>query len=131
MDMTTISNIIFNQLGGQKFVVMTGAKYMVSSENGLTFQIGKNASKANLVKVTVNANDTYNLQFWNKGKEINSILLMVKYFQQGLNDEQIRIKVAEAEKKAEPKMLKEYSGIYSDQLQELFTEYTKMYTKLF
>lgn len=127
--MTTISNDIFNQLGGQKFVVMTGAKNMVSSENGLTFQIGKNASKANLVKVTVNANDTYNLQFWNKGKEINSILLMVKYFQQGLNDEQIRIKVAE--KKAEPKMLKEYSGIYSDQLQELFTEYTKMYTKLF
>ena len=56
---------------------------------------------------------------------------MVKYFQQGLNDEQIRIKVAEAEKKAEPKMLKEYSGIYSDQLQELFTEYTKMYTKIF
>lgn len=129
--MTANSNIIFNQLGGQKFVVMTGAKNMVSTENGLTFQIGKNASKANLVKVTVNANDTYNLQFWNKGKEINSILLMVKYFQQGLNDEQIRIKVAEAEKKAEPKMLKEYSGIYSDQLQDLFTEYTKMYTKLF
>lgn len=127
----TTATTIFNQLGGNQFVAMTGAKCLVSSENGLTFQIGKNASKANLVKVTTNGNDTYNLQFWKKGKEINSILLMVKYFQQGLNDEQIRIKVAEAEKKAEPKMLKEYSGIYSDQLQELFTEYTKMYTKLF
>ena len=127
----TTATTIFNQLGGNKFVVMTGAKYMVSSENGLTFQIGKNASKANLVKVTTNGNDTYNLQFWKKGREVNSILLIVKYVEQGLNDEQIKIKVDEAQKKAEPKMLKEYSGIYSDQLQELFTEYTKMYTKLF
>ena len=39
--------------------------------------------------------------------------------------------IERAKKNAEPKVLKEYNGIYFDQLQPLFTEYTKMYTRLF
>lgn len=127
----TTATTIYEQLGGNKFATMTGAKNMVSIENGITFQIGKNASKANLVKVTLKENDTYNLEFWAKGKEINTVLLMVKYYQQGMNDEQIKSKIEQAEKKAEPKLLKEYKEIQVEQLRALFTEYTKLYTRLF
>lgn len=44
---------ILNQLGGNRFVAMTGAKNFVALENGIKFNIGKNASKANTVKITV------------------------------------------------------------------------------
>lgn len=128
---TTIATTILNQLGGNHFVVMTGAKRMVAFENGLRFNIGTNGSKANLVKVILNGDDTYTMQFWKQGREINPYTLMMKYYEQGMTEAQIEAKVQEAAKKAEPKMLKEYEGIYCDQLQSLFTEYTKLYTSLF
>lgn len=126
-----IANTILNQLGGNHFVVMTGAKNFVTVDNGLRFQIGKNSSKANVVKVMLQVDDTYTMQFWNKGREFNPYTLMVKYFDQGMSEEQVKVKVAAAEKNAEPKMLKEYNGLFFDQLQEFFTEYTHMNTKLF
>jgi LDH2 family malate/lactate/ureidoglycolate dehydrogenase len=43
----------------------------------------------------------------------------------------MQLAIEKAKKNAEPKTLKEYNGIYFDQLQPLFTEYTKMYTRLF
>lgn len=104
---------------------------MVALENGLRFNIGSNGSKANLVKVILNGDDTYTMQFWKQGREINPYTLMMKYYEQGMSEAQIEAKVQEAAKKAEPKMLKEYEGIYFDQLQSLFTEYTKLYTSLF
>jgi len=129
--MNTIATTILNQLGGHHFVVMTGAKRMVAIENGLRFNIGQNGSKANLVKVLLNGDDTYTMQFWKQGREINPYTLMMKYYEQGMSEAQIEAKVKEAAKKAEPKILKEYEGIYFDQLQSLFTEYTKLYTSLF
>ena len=126
-----IANTILSQFGGHKFVVMTGAKNMVDIENGIRFNIGQNGSKANTVKVILNGDDTYTMQFWKQGREINPYTLMMKYYEQGMSEAQIEAKVKEAAKKAEPKMLKEYEGIYFDQLQSLFTEYTKLYTSLF
>lgn len=124
------STVIFEQLGGNIFARMTNAKNFVALENGIKFTIGRNASKSNLVKILLNIDDTYTLQFWNKGKDINSLLFMVKYYQQGMNDDEIKRKVAEDMKKAEPKLLKEYNGIYAEQLQEIFTNYTKLYTRI-
>ena len=128
---TTIATTILNQFGGHHFVVMTGAKRIVALENGLRFNIGQNGSKANLVKVLLNGDDTYTMQFWKQGREINPYTLMMKYYEQGMSEAQIEAKVKESAKKAEPKMLKEYEGIYFDQLQSIFTEYTKLYTSLF
>ena len=129
--MATIATTILSQLGGHHFVVMTGAKRMVAIENGLRFNIGSNGSKANMVKVILNADDTYTMQFWKQGRDVNPYVLMQKYFEKGMTEDQIKAKVQEATKKAEPKILKEYEGIYFDQLQSLFTEYTKLYTSLF
>lgn len=130
-----IANTILSQFGGHQFVVMTGAKNMVAIENGIRFNIGKNGSKANMVKVILNGDDTYTMQFILKGSEVNEYSFLRRYMDKGLSEKEfneiVSKAIAKAKKNAEPKILKEYNGIYFDQLQPLFTEYTKMYTRLF
>lgn len=109
---------------------MTGARNYLDLGNGLSFNIGRNKSRANLVKILLNGDDTYTMQFWRKPREVNVNLLIVKYYEQGMSDEQIQKKLSERVKKSEPKILKEYDGIYCDQLESLFTEYTELYTHL-
>lgn len=129
-----IAQTILQQLGGHQFTVMTGAKNFVAIENGLRFQIGRNATRANCVKVILDWDDTYTMQFWYKGREVNVYSIMMKYMNKGLSDQQFNETVQKAIEKstkaAEPKMLKEYHGLFFDQLQEFFTEFTHMYTKL-
>jgi hypothetical protein len=114
---------------------MTGAKNFVAIENGIRFNIGRNGSKANMVKVVLLWDDTYTMQFIKIGKAVNPYTIMMRYADKGLSEQEFNEVVAaaikKAEKNAEPKVLKEYKGIYFDQLQGLFTDYTKMYTKLF
>ena len=130
-----IANTILSQFGGHKFVVMTGAKNMVAVENGIRFNIGQNGSKANTVKVILNGDDTYTMQFIKQGREVNEYTILMRYADKGLSEQEFNETVSKAiekaKKNAEPKTLKEYNGIYFDQLQPLFTEYTKMYTRLF
>ena len=128
--MATTATTILEQLGGNHFLTMTGANHMVALDRGIRFNIGRNGSKANVVKVFLRGDDTYTMQFWRKPREVNTFILMVKYVEQGLSDKQIEKKVQAAVKKSEPQMLEEYDGIYCDQLQELFTQYTKLYTRL-
>lgn len=59
----TIAKTILEQLGGNKFVAMTGARKLTARENALSFQIGRNASKANYIKITLTPSDTYTISF--------------------------------------------------------------------
>jgi hypothetical protein len=62
----TVSKTILEQLGGRRFIAMTGAKNFVGSDNTLTFRLpGKNFTKQsiNSVQITLDANDTYTLTF--------------------------------------------------------------------
>ena len=52
------ANIILEQLGGNKFIAMTGAKNFVSDGNTLRMTLPKNRSKANRLYVTLDATDT-------------------------------------------------------------------------
>jgi hypothetical protein len=98
--MNTISKAILEQLGGNRFVAMTGAKNFVEGNNSLSFRIGRNSTSCNHVEVIFDLGaDLYNMIF--------SRFSMAK----GL------------EKKKEAK------GIYSSQLQELFTKATGRDTK--
>lgn len=128
-----LAQTILSQLGGNRFVVMTGAKQLVSIDNGLRFKIGRNASKANMVKVLLNGDDTYTMQFW-QHRTYNPYTILLRYANKGLSREEFNAKVRAATERAEkasiPKMLKEYKGIYCDQLQEFFTDYTGMNTYL-
>jgi len=60
----TIATTIIAQLGGNRFTSMTGAKSFVMGERSLTFRFGRNASKSNMVKITLNGDDTYTVQFY-------------------------------------------------------------------
>jgi hypothetical protein len=130
-----IAKIILQQLGGRQFAMMTGAKQFVAIDNGVRFRIGRNATRANLVKIVLRGDDTYNMEFWHIGQEVNPYTILMRYANKGLSEEefnkQVKAATERAEKAAEPVKLKTYEGIYCDQLQELFTQYTELYTRLF
>lgn len=59
----TIANEILRQLGGRRFVMMTGAKHLIGDTRSLSFQIGRNKSAANGVRITLTPADTYEVEF--------------------------------------------------------------------
>ena len=98
---TSIAEIIAHQLGGSKFVAMTGAKGFGSFNNGLTFRLPSNFAKdgINAVRITLEANDTYTMDFMKvRGTNVKDI--------------------AQA------------TMVYFDQLQSTFTEYTGLETRI-
>ncbi len=60
----SIAKTILSQLGGSKFVAMTGAKNLVSGANSLQFSVGRNAIKASKVRITLDGDDTYTVEFF-------------------------------------------------------------------
>lgn len=124
-----VAKTIFQQLGGRRFTIMTGAKDFYAIDNGLQFKLGRNGSSANLVKIILRGDDTYTMQFWRTGN-FNPFKVTEKYMKMGLTPDEIKEKVEQARERAMPKILKEYNGLFFDQLQEFFTEYTKLYTRL-
>lgn len=60
-----IAKVIAAQLGGGRFVVMTGANRMLAVERGLQFKLPSNFAKdgINCVEVKLNDRDLYDLSF--------------------------------------------------------------------
>lgn len=99
-----VAKIILEQLGGSKFVAMTGAKSLMSSgdERGaLSFKLPARFAKdgINYVKVTLTNSDDYTMTF---GKV------------HGLNY----------------KVLRTHCGVYADNLREVFSEFTGLDTRI-
>jgi hypothetical protein len=98
---TATAQTILAQLGGNKFIAMTGAKNIMRHPDGalsLKFQMCR---KANYMKITLNSLDTYDIEF---GK-----------IRQG---------------KLAYTMTQPFWDVYSDQLQDIFTHYTGLNTHL-
>lgn len=114
-----IAKTILSQIGGNHFVVMVGAKNMIEIEKGYGLQLDfmRNKSKATRLRVILDADDTYTVQFIKKGQKF-SVNMYVKYTR-----EQIEEKMAD-------KVVKEYKGIYCDQLRGLFERETGLRTSL-
>lgn len=71
----SVANEIFKQLGGNKFVTMTGAKNLISGNDYLSFRIPKAKDGLNFVKIVLNQQDTYNIEF---GKVYGATYRIVK-----------------------------------------------------
>ena len=97
----TVAKMILEQLGGNKFRVMTGAKNFMGFTDGLVMKIGRNSSNSNYLKITLNSMDTYDMEF------------------------------AKVTRMGEKKSVTEYNNIYCDMLTDQFTSHTGMYTSLF
>lgn len=106
-----VPNTILQQMGGNKFIVMTGSKNFIGDGNTLRMTLAKNYSKANRLEVTLEADDLYTMRFY-------------KYTAGRLNKKTWSW--------TEDKVEEVYtvSGIWFDQLQEIFTNVTRMYTYL-
>ena len=100
----TVAKTILEQLGGNKFAVMTGAKNFMSCGDGLSFKLpgggGFCKDGINYVSITLTPADEYDVVFGKTRK--------FKYTE-----------------------IKKVEGIYFDQLQEVFTRATGLATRLF
>jgi hypothetical protein len=54
---------VIEQLGGSRFIAMTGAKNFGTTDNALSFKIGRNARGVSHVRVTLDPSDTYTVEF--------------------------------------------------------------------
>lgn len=107
-----IARTIYEQLGGNRFMVMTGCKNFVGDENSLRMSIPRNHSKANRLTVTYDyETDTYQMRFW-------------KFTPFRFNT---KTGAMYPEKFTDLKVL---DGAYCDMLQSVFTDYTQLYTRL-
>ena len=60
-----IAQTILEQLGGDRFSLMTGAKHFVGSADALTFRLPSNFARSgiNAVRVKLDPSDTYTVEF--------------------------------------------------------------------
>lgn len=60
-----VAQTIREQIGGNKFIVMTGAKNMMVENHGLSFRLPSNFAKngINHVQIHLNASDYYDMTF--------------------------------------------------------------------
>lgn len=91
----TVAQTILAQLGGQRFLTMTGAKFLLAHASALSFHLPSNFAKdgINRVRIDLTAQDLYDVTF--------SRARGIKIFYQSKVD-----------------------GLYCDQLREVFTEAT-------
>ena len=108
-----IAATILAQLGGHRFIAMTGAKDFTAINNGLRFKIGRNASKTNRVEITLNGEDLYDMNF-------------IKHTPYGVTINHKKGTVNIREEKTET--VRKFNDVFFDQLQELFTDVTGLYT---
>jgi len=113
-----IANAIYQQLGGGRFVAMTGTKGFVWDEAKQTLRMAltRNGSKANRLDVIYNPDDTYTMRFFH------------------YTPARFRIDHKKCTYNEYPEKItevKKFEHIYCDQLQELFTDVTKMYLTLY
>jgi len=100
------SKTILEQLGGNKFIAMTGSSnFTYDSKNDiyLSMKLAKNVSKANYLTITLTPMDTYKMEFTS-----------------------VRTKNWELERK----VIATIENVYCDQLSAAFTKVTGMYTSL-
>ena len=97
-----VAQTILQQLGGGRFLTMTGAKNLVGSENSLSMRINSvnaDGRRVNVVSVTLDPSDTYTVT--------------ASYLRAG-----------------KLTTVASVSDVYNDQLQETFTRLTGLYTSL-
>jgi len=110
---------IAEQIGGNKFLVMTGSKFQYYGYDKLGYvylmiKLTRNQSKAQYLKIQLNGLDLYDLTFSRIKKTLTPLAkeLGIKVY-----DEEVII-------------VKEYKDVYADMLQDIFTSVTGLYTRL-
>ena len=64
----TMAKTILAQLGGERFVMTTGATNFVAGADSLTFKLGSNPKRVTHVRVTLTLDGLYDMTFFTTGK---------------------------------------------------------------
>lgn len=96
-----VATTILHQLGGNKFIAMTGSHNFLATEAGLRMTLKNNKSRANFLYIDLCADDTYKMTFKKVSRKTFDI-----------------------------KIISEYEGVYCDSLQTIFKQVTGFYTSL-
>lgn len=99
--MNQVAQTILDQLGGRRFLAMTGAKHLMYTVQGLQFKLPSRFSKQgiNFVNIILTPDDLYDVEF---GK-----IFKLTY-----------------------QVIESVNGLYFDQLQEVFTRVTGIDTHM-
>ena len=98
--MSTIAQTILSQLGGNKFIAMTGVKNLTASECALNMQLPVNDSKAKYLTIELSKADTYTVTFMSMDRKFNL------------------------------KTVAQKTGVYAEMLKDIFTSTTGLKTSL-
>jgi len=98
----TVANTILEQLGGRRFLAMTGAKNLSGTDDSLVFALPRNPRHVTHVRVRLDPSDTYTVTFWKLGLGHKNSM----------------------------EIIGEESNVYDDNLQTVFTAGTGLYTTL-
>jgi hypothetical protein len=95
-----VAETILKQLGGNRFLAMTGAHTLIADKNALIMTLRRNKSKATRLRIELDAgSDTYRMNFYKfRGLDIID--------------------------------LSTYDGVYNDVLKKVFTKETGFFTSL-
>jgi len=99
----TVAKTIMAQLGGNRFMAMTGAHNLVGTKDGLGFKIMKNAKEVTHVNIVLTWKDLYDITF---------------------------LKVISSKKMPKVETVSEECDIYAEDLQMIFTAGTGLDTHL-
>ena len=85
------------QLGGNKFIAMTGAKQFSVGPKGMGFRIGRNAKSINYIRIDLKSTDLYDMEFIRiRGSKIKVVKKVT-----GVYNDQLQ------------KMFTKYTGMYT------------------
>ena len=100
-----IAQTILQQIGGKRFIAMTGSRDFIDMGNGLRMSLARNKTSANRLDIIYDAGaDLYNMRFYRK-------TFSKKTFECRTKDIAV------------------HEGIYFDMLEEMFTMVTGLYTR--
>lgn len=101
-----VAAIILQQIGGRRFVAMTGSHDFINLGNGLRMSLCRNKTSANRLEIIYDEGaDLYNMRF----------------FRISIHHEPFDIKVKDIEK---------IDGVYCDMLEDIFTDVTGLDTRI-
>lgn len=108
----TTAEIILEQLGGNKFVAMTGSHHFIADGDTLRMQLRRNRSGANRLFITLDrGSDTYTMKFF--------------YYRAGRIDIKNGRYIKEVERE-----ITQYFGVYAEDLCRTFEDVTGLATHL-
>lgn len=101
-----VAKIILEQMGGGKFIAITGSKNFIDLGKGLRMNLARNKTSANRLEIILDREtDTYTMKFYRQ-------TFSKKTFEVSKKDIAL------------------YEGVYCDMLEEMFTFTTGLYIRL-